>query len=50
MQNKNVNNECVDDNCPYAKPHKHVRTNDGCYVKYIIEKPKTKESRNADTW
>ncbi len=51
MQSKNEDNLCWVDECQYQKPHKHIRTNDGSYVKYIIEKPKAnKEQYDADTW
>lgn len=43
MQDRNVNKQCVDPKCDYAmKAHWHVRTNDGVYVKFIVEKPKQK--------
>ena len=35
-----VDDCCWDENCPYQNPHKHVATNDGCYIKYIVEKKK----------
>jgi hypothetical protein len=53
MLNKKEDELCWVDECTYKKPHKHIRTNDGSYVKYIIEKPKAnanKENYDADTW
>ena len=47
MQNRSASDECYDDNClhnvPYMRPHYHVMTNDGGYVRFIVEKPKQKE-------
>lgn len=42
MQSRNANSPepCRVADCPYQKPHVHVNTNNGSYVKYIIEKPK----------
>lgn len=36
---------CNDNTCEYGlppvgRPHYHVRTNDGGYIRYIVEKPK----------
>lgn len=43
MQSKNESDRCYDDQCDYAmRPHYHVRTNNGTYIKYIVEKPKQK--------
>lgn len=48
MQSRNVNNQtdshhdtlCYDIECRYhGREHKHVRTNDGEYIKYIVPKP-----------
>jgi hypothetical protein len=33
--------QCQVNECPYQKPHVHVSTNNGSYVKYIIEKPRS---------
>ncbi len=41
---------CYENDCPYKKPHKHIRTIHGNYIKYIIEKPTYKEIDHADTW
>lgn len=41
---------CWNGECPYQKPHEHVTTNNGSYIKYIVEPPKIKEQDNADTW
>ena len=40
MQNQKEGVDCYDDECPYQKPHRHVYTSNGDYIKYIIEKPK----------
>jgi hypothetical protein len=51
MQNQNSEtSECTNDDCPYMKPHKHVVTSHGDYIKYIIEKPKHREIHDADSW
>lgn len=53
MPNKKEDDLCWVDECPYQKPHKHISTNNGSYVKYIIEKPKQKadkEQYDANTW
>lgn len=46
MQNKNVGKPCesteCDYNIPFMRPHVHVRTPDGTYVKFIVDKPKTR--------
>ena len=57
MQSKNVSDICYSQDCeynsPYLRAHKHVRTPDGSYVKFIVEKPKysteIKEITDADT-
>jgi hypothetical protein len=52
MQNPNENKKCENENCmyhqPYMRPHYHVKTNDGIYVRYIVEKPKIKEKEYDD--
>lgn len=40
--NKDVDKHCYNDNCPFQRPHTHVVTNNGTYIKYIIEKPVVK--------
>lgn len=49
MQNKNKgdkNKLCLNEDCEYnpgiIRPHVHIMTNDGSYVKFIYEKPKNK--------
>lgn len=38
-------------NLPVIRPHQHVMTNNGGYVRFIIEKPKPIRSiTDADTW
>ena len=53
MQSKNASNSpdrCYDSECMYSlRAHKHVRTNDGEYIKYIIDRPVYKESEDAYT-
>ncbi len=45
MQNRSVDKECSNPECeynwPYMKRHIHCRTNDGEFIKFIIEQPKT---------
>lgn len=54
MQNKNANKECYNRDCAFHpspdvfKPHIHVMTNNGSYVKFIVPKPKG--DGHADTW
>ena len=44
MQDRNESNTCYDPDCDHAmRMHYHVRTNDGSYVKFIVEKPQQKE-------
>lgn len=47
MANPNADKICRDEKCeynyPFMKPHYHVQTNDGGYVRYIVEKTKVKE-------
>jgi len=41
MVDRNESNICYDQYCRHAgKSHYHVMTNDGGYVKFIVEKPK----------
>jgi hypothetical protein len=44
MQNRNDGSECYDADCDHnyggIRPHVHVMTNDGSYVKFIVPKPK----------
>lgn len=48
MQNqRGGNDQCWDKDCTYQKPHFHIHTPNGSYVKYIIEKPK---ERKLDNW
>ena len=55
MQNKRDDkDQCYSPDCrhniPYIKPHYHVITPDGGYVKFIVSKPKSvKEYDDADT-
>jgi len=56
MLNKSANDVCYSQDCeynyPYMRAHTHVRTPDGTYVKFIVEKPKyseIKEITDADT-
>jgi hypothetical protein len=55
MQNKNEGKICYADVCEYNspvhRPHIHVMTNNGGYVKFIIEKPKMelRSITDADT-
>jgi hypothetical protein len=50
MENRNIeDNECHLDNCTYMKPHRHVHTAYGIYVKYLVEKPDyRKEIKDAN--
>lgn len=57
MPDRNVDKVCHADSCEYNspvhRPHIHVLTANGSYVKFIIEKPKHAEIRSitdADTW
>ena len=50
MQNKKEDKECYDECCPYLRPHRHVITNNGCYIDYIVDKPIKRENVYADTW
>jgi hypothetical protein len=47
MLNRNANSPCYVPDClyniPAIKPHIHVQTSNGHYVRYIIEKPKQKQ-------
>lgn len=56
MQNKNEDKICYADVCEYNqpvhRPHTHTMTNNGSYVRFIVEKPKTDKIRSisdADT-
>lgn len=53
MQNRK-GSECLNPECehnfPYHKRHEHIVTNDGTYVKFIVEQSKVKEFKDADTW
>lgn len=56
MQNRNVDKICYADVCEYNqplhRPHIHTMTNNGGYVRFIVEKPKHSEIRSitdADT-
>lgn len=43
MLNQNENKYCHDPECPYGeKQHIHVITNNGNYVKFIVENKKPK--------
>jgi len=48
MQRQSANNLCHDEECPhnfpYRREHYHVVTNDGSYVKFIVEKSKIRQS------
>lgn len=57
MDNRKPENDkqCLDMGCEYhpsgyQRPHIHVMTNNGSYVRFIIEKPKERSDHNADTW
>lgn len=61
MQSRNENSTnrvngdiCYDQDCRFhGREHKHVKTNDGEYVKYIIQRSPqliAKEINDADTW
>lgn len=47
MADNESSNVCYEKECqfnyPYQRPHYHVVTNNGTYVKYIVEKPKKKD-------
>ena len=53
MANPNENRECHDAKCdynfPYMRPHQHVLTNNGTYIKFIVEKPKLRSQDDANT-
>ena len=52
MDQANENDKrCYNMECDYSmKPHYHVMTNNGSYVRFIVDKPKySKEINNADT-
>jgi len=55
MLNKNVNKECYDSECSFHlapdvfKPHIHVVTSNGSYVKFIFPKPKRQGDSHGDT-
>lgn len=40
MQNQKEGADCYSTECPYKKPHRHIQTNNGEYIKYIIENPR----------
>ena len=49
-----ANKQCYDKDCehnsPYMRPHAHVRTINGVYVRFIVDKPKPIRSiSDADT-
>lgn len=54
METKPCLNPKCDYNIPVIRPHIHVITSNGSYIRYIIEKPKLKINNigddNADTW
>jgi hypothetical protein len=55
MESKKESNICHDLQCEYnlpaVRPHQHVMTNNGGYVKFIIEKPKlTRVIPNINTY
>jgi hypothetical protein len=61
MQNRKTTNDdspyqimekgsCEDNQCPYMRPHRHVVTGYGTYVKYIIEKPRQRSQDDAHSW
>jgi hypothetical protein len=58
MQSRKEGNICHDLQCEYnlpaIRPHTHVMTNNGGYVRFIIDKPKTTDKirsiTDADTW
>ena len=49
MENKNTeDSECFLEDCTYMRPHRHVHTAYGSYVKFIVDKPDyRKEIKNA---
>lgn len=55
MQNRKDDKICYKDVCEYNspihRPHIHVMTNNGSYVKFIVEKPKMdiRSITDADT-
>ena len=55
MQSKSEDKICYSENCQYnqplMRPHTHTMTNNGGYVRFIVEKPKEIRSiTDADTW
>ena len=46
-EDKCLNPECIY-NIPYIKPHKHIRTPYGYYVRFIVDKPKKKVHNDYD--
>lgn len=53
MQNRKDDKICYKDVCefnsPIHRPHTHVMTNNGGYVRFIVEKPKpTRSISDAD--
>lgn len=50
MERQSANNPCDDPECnhnfPYRREHYHVITNDGSYVKFIVEKSKLRASED----
>lgn len=46
MQSQNENKQCMKEDCeynyPYIRPHYHVVTVNGSYVKFIVERVKSK--------
>lgn len=60
MQNKNENSiigrkdtdgRCYNQECEHhGRAHKHIRTINGTYVKFIIEKQPEGSIPHADTW
>lgn len=42
MQNKREDSVCYNMDCnfnqPFLRPHRHYMTNDGSYVRYVVEK------------
>lgn len=51
MKDRNVEDKCYSPDCiHYPRQHKHIRSIDGEYVKFIIDKPiQRKEQDDADT-